>query len=81
MQLVILVFENAVLGYGDFITIYDGDNANATLLWTISASNRGHLLPNYASSQQFMLVTFTSDSAYTAVGFKATYFSAAHSKL
>jgi CUB domain len=81
MQLVILVFEKAELGYGDFIKIYDGDNANDTLLWTISASNRGNLLPNYASSQQFMFVTFTSNSANTAVGFKATYFSATHSKL
>lgn len=56
----------------DLVYIYDGDNVAAPLIATLSGS---YTTPprGYRTSQQYMLVRFTSNSASNFRGFSAVY--------
>lgn len=54
----------------DFVKVYDGISASATLLGAFSGSS---LPPSLTSSGNAMYIAFTSDDSQTAQGFSATY--------
>lgn len=71
VQLVSVQFTDFLLSAGDYVYVYDGADATAPLL--VSGSGNSLYGGPVFSTQIYMFVKFTSNSAGVSKGFSASY--------